>query len=107
MTTGDVLISRWEAREKHPLTDTCPKCGADLLREAISRLAYVFTSCTCNKVPYAHFIEQLWHTSCLIEGAPLVVESTLLADAAYALDRYTRGRPVAARIRSFLGLVTP
>lgn len=104
--TGEVLIARWPDKNHSRLTN-CPRCGDDCLRVAITRLAYIHVSCDCHYASYPHLIEQLWHTACLIEDAPKVVERDLLEDALFTVGHYRRGQSLAARIRAYLGEVAP
>jgi hypothetical protein len=64
--TGAILVDRWALSAGHrQKSETCPGCGANLLRVGITELAYAFRVCACGEVAYEHLVEQLWHLACL------------------------------------------
>lgn len=39
----------------------CPKCGENLSRTALVRIAYTYEPCDCAAAAYVHLVERLWH----------------------------------------------
>lgn len=51
-------------RNNHEFQSTCPGCGEDVNRVALTTLVYVFERCDCEHATYQHLVERLWHARC-------------------------------------------
>jgi hypothetical protein len=87
--TGVVLVDRWGLSAAHRKeSETCPGCGANLLRVGLPELAYAFRVCGCGEVGYEHLVEQLWHLACLQGRHPDVDSAASAVLSALAHPRH-------------------
>ncbi len=102
-STIEQVASELRLWRNHPAQTHCPRCGEDCGREGLSRLAYVFTACSCPASEYQHLYEQIWHLACLRLDAGALVESQLLRDVLYAVRGRKRLAGLVKRLESALG----
>lgn len=85
--TGQTLelhSRRWD----HPgrTLNQCPRCDVDLMRVALTELAYVFDTCNCGVSTYTHLVEQMWHRTCHAAESGDRAVTALEQSARYILD---------------------
>lgn len=69
VTAADQMPTELLRPPRHGLHHVCPGCAADCSNAALTELAYTFTTCTCAIADYAHLIETVWHSRCLLATA--------------------------------------
>ena len=47
-------------------TRVCPKCGQNLDRIGLDKIAYTNDACNCCEFAYSHVVTQSWHKACLV-----------------------------------------